>query len=345
MQSSLYFLPPSGDKRDRSGEIEALLKEKGACTLGVGDYFVSGVTMPHGTSLFGMGEGTRVILLPHVTEGHAILLESHCTLRDLTVLGDEKDLPLPEVTPLEDGSMPPVPEPWELGARHGVGFLGDATNVETSHIQKKDCIVSGLRIRGFSGGGLHLRDTGYSTPCSLCASDCRIHACGAGIFISRFSEYNKFTGMVCTQNIYGCINNGGNNVFAACAFDANRQGFLIDNRENKSKNNAHGSCVGCTFNHMDHNTGIGVRILNSKPGFVFSGGQMFFSHVVLEDSQGIVFNGSEFGKHIRFHVTRGGGVTLSACFFSTQPLYFVEDNEAFRIFQCYTKGGTEIQVP
>ncbi|MBR7165572.1 MAG: hypothetical protein IKD18_04765 [Clostridia bacterium] len=141
MESSLYFLPPCGDKRDRSGEIEAILKEKGACTLGVGDYFVSGVAMPRGTSLFGLGEKTRVILLPQVEEGHAILLESHCTLRDLTLLGDDKDRPLPRIEPAEDGSMPPVPEPWELGSRHGVGFVGDATNVENSPIQKGDCIL------------------------------------------------------------------------------------------------------------------------------------------------------------------------------------------------------------
>ena len=45
---SKYYLESTGDKTDRTKEIEALLEEHGACLLGTGEFFVSGVTMPEG---------------------------------------------------------------------------------------------------------------------------------------------------------------------------------------------------------------------------------------------------------------------------------------------------------
>ena len=51
-----YVLSSTGNQKDRTEEIEKILKEKGSCVLGTGDFYVSGVKMPEGTTLSGLGE-------------------------------------------------------------------------------------------------------------------------------------------------------------------------------------------------------------------------------------------------------------------------------------------------
>ena len=60
---------------------------------------------------------------------------------------------------------------------------------------------------------------------------------------------HMFTNIMASKCLYGCINNGGNNVFVNCGFNSNITGFLIDNSRGQSNNNSHGSAIGCTFNH------------------------------------------------------------------------------------------------
>lgn len=322
-----YFLKSTNDTTDRSADIEKLLREQGVCILTPGTYYVSGVKMPDGTSLMGMGACTELILDPAVEEGYAVEIGSRCMIKDLFLKGAVED----------------IDRPTELGTRHGIGFLGDATTTNPPP-QHKDSIVEGLQIRSFTGGGITCQGTGYNIDCSMCVSDCRIHNCGAGINISRFSEYHNFTNVTSTRNLYGCINNGGNNVFVGCGFDGNTLGYLIDNSQGQSKNNAHGSCVGCTFNHTNANQGVGVRILGSKPGYVFTGCQMFFSDIEVEDSKGIQFCDCNFGRDQKIRVKGGGTVLLSNCIFSKNPSITVADNPHVKLCQCYTKDGETVDL-
>ena len=64
-------------------EIEARLSEYGVCLLGAGTYFVSGVRMPDGSTVSGMGSATRIVLMDFVESGAAIELGSFCTVRNL----------------------------------------------------------------------------------------------------------------------------------------------------------------------------------------------------------------------------------------------------------------------
>jgi len=273
----------------------------------------------------GMGEGSRIVLLPEATDTCAVAMGSLCTVKDLTVIGCEEDMP----------------RPTELGDRHGIGFIGTAT-LENRSGQPMDSIVEGCRIRNFSGGGITCRDTGYGINSSLSVTNCRIHNCGAGINISHFSEFHNFTNVTSTRNLYGCINNGGNNVFVGCGFDGNTVGYLIDNSEKQSPNNAHGSCVACTFNHTDFNKGVGIRILGSKPGYVFSDCQMFFSNVDIENSVGIQFNHFNFGKAVQFHITGESTVKVTGGFCSSQPVFTVEETARVWVRDCHTKDGEPV---
>lgn len=321
-----YILKSTGDDRDRSKEIQQMLARYQVCILGSGVFYVSSVKMPDGTSLMGMGECSQLILKEEVQSGYAVLLGSRCAVKNLAILGAAQDLP----------------RPAEMGDRHGIGFVGTAT-VENRTGQPVDCIIDGCQIRSFSGGGITCKDTGYNMDSSLCVSNCRIHFCGAGINISHFSEYHKFCNVVSTRNLYGCINNGGNNVFTGCAFDGNTVGFLIDNSRGQSLNNAHGTCTACTFNHTDFNKGVGIRILGSKLGYVFSGCQIFFSGIEVEASAGIQFDHCNIGKDQKIRIQGGGAVLFSGCVFSQQPAFRVEDNPSVKVYQCCTKSGETVE--
>lgn len=306
-----YFLLPSGDGRDMTDEIETRLREYGVCILGAGVYCVSGVKMPDGSTLSGMGNATSVILSDSVESGAAIELGSFCSVRNLHISGSVEETAAPET----------------LGERHGIRFMGDATDFNREKRQPKNSMISGCLITSFSGGGITLIDTGFAIDSSTVVSDCQIMRCGVGLNIFRFSEYHTFTGVNCSDNLYGCINNGGNNLFSACHFSGNKTGFLIDNRNGQSNNNSHGSVVGCTFNHSDKNNGIGIEILGARHGFVFSGCQLFFSKIVVENSYGISFSDFNCGKAEEIAVKGGGSVIFDNFVFKAMPKITVEENE------------------
>lgn len=322
-----FFLKATGDTADRSAEIEKMLAEYKVCVLTPGTYYVSGIKMPEGTSLYGMGRGSCIVLMEEVTSGAAVTLGSHCTVRDLTLVGDQTDMP----------------RPTEVGERHGICFVGDATTTNCPP-QPRDCIIDGCRIQSFTGGGITCCGTGYNINCSVSATNCRIHNCGAGINISYFSEYHNFTNVTSTRNLYGCINNGGNNVFVGCGFDGNTVGYLIDNSQKQSKNNAHGTCTACTFNHTNFNEGVGIRILGSRPGYVFTGCQMFFSDIEVEDSIGIQFDSFNFGKDVKFRICGDSTVTVTDGFFSNQPEFILKDDPQVWVCRCHTRKGEEVNL-
>jgi len=323
---SAYYLPSTNDQKDRSVEILQLLNTYGICQLGSGKYAISGLVMPEGSSLTGVGFATKLLLLPEVDAGCAVQLSSFCTVQNLSLCGAEQTIGLPE----------------KVGQRHGIGFLGDAVPGNPGN-QIRNCIVSGCFISGFTGGGITCTDTGYSTKSAMTVSDCHIFNCGAGINISHFSEYHMFTNIMCNACLYGCINNGGNNVFVNCGFDSNRVGFLIDNSHGQSINNSHGSAVGCTFNHTDGNGGIGIQILGAKSGYSFTGCQLFFSHIVLEDAEDVVFTALNTGRQVQIRIKGGKLVLFTDSSFGTMPETIeVTENDLVKFVNCYTRDGVPV---
>jgi len=324
-----YFLESTSDKTDRTTEIEAMLRENGACILGGGVFYVSGVTMPEGTMLSGIGPATEVILLPEITSGAAVELGSYCSVKDMTFIGSAGELAIPE----------------SVGDRHGIAYSGSATVKDwrdTIKYQPKNSVIHGVNIRGFSGGGLTCRQTGYGVSNSLDVSDCNIEFCGVGLNIPYFSEFHKFTNNRFTQNFIGCVNNGGNNVFANCGFDSNVTGFIIDNADGKAVNNSHGSAVGCTFNHSGNNEGIGIIITNAKSGFVFSGCQLFYSKIIVKDSPWINFNAFNFGKNTEIEVSGVKTVMFVGSYFHGEPKVSVSDGGKVNFHACFTSDGEPI---
>lgn len=323
-----FYLPATNDGADRTAEIQQLLDQHGTCQLGSGIYVVSGIQMPRGTSLMGMGSCTKLLLAESVEQGAAVCMDSFCTVKDLFVLGAQEEIPLPE----------------QVGTRHGITFEGTATMKDWSN-QPRNSVISGCFASGFTGGGITCHDTGYSTVCSLTVSNCHLWNCGVGINISHFSEYHEFTNVLSSANLYGCINNGGNNVFVNCGFNSNVTGFLIDNSKGQSNNNSHGSAVGCTFNHSDHNNGIGIEILGANSGYVFTGGQMFYSKIRVEDSDGITFTAMNYGRDMDISV-KGGSLTMfmDSAFSNAPKSIRIENNDLVKFINCYTRDGEAVGI-
>lgn len=322
-----YYLPSTNDHADRTAEIRAMVEQHGVCLLGAGTYVVSGVDMPDHTTLEGMGGATTVLLREDVQDGYAVKVGSFCTVKGIHFQGD------PEQTD----------RPADVGSRHGILFEGNATTKDWQG-QKRNSVVSDCFITGFSGGGITCRGTGYSTLSCMLVSDCHILYCGAGINISWFSEFHKFTNVLSEKCRYGCINNGGNNVFANCGFNANTTAFYMDNSHGNSVNNSHGSAVACTFNHSDGNNGIGIHAIGMTNGYMFSGCQIFFSKIVLEDCKGFIFDTTNYGRKVDV-IVKGGGLTMfTNSAFETGGLASVQvtDNDHVKFINCYTREGDPV---
>lgn len=321
-----YFIESTGDMTDVTASITEKLMEHKVCILGSGIFCVNGIDMPDGSMLMGMGKATKVILNPKEDSGYAVKIGSFSTVKDLFITGAEAEV---------------IELPKSVGERHGILFKGDATP-KNWHGQPENSIVTNCFITAFTGGGITCLDTGYYIRSSLTASNCHIVNCGAGINIPHFSEYHEFTNMLCSENLFGCINNGGNNVFVNCGFNSNDTAFVIDNSRGQSNNDSHGSAIGCTFNHSGNNQGVGIMILGAKNGYHFSGCQMFYSKIILENSDRIMIDGFNFGNDIDVSVTGGKLTLISNCAFGNYPRIKIENNSAVKITNCFTKDGTEV---
>ena len=327
-----YFLESTNDRTDVTAVIEKMLKDQGVCRLGSGVFYVSGVNMPDGTAIIGNGNASKIVLAPEIEAGYAVKLGSFCTVKDVAVLGSEELIALPE----------------KVGERHGLAFLGKAVLEnwqEDQHRQPMHSIISSCYISSFTGGGITCDDTGYSPKCAIVSSDCHIRNCGAGINIPYWSEFHKFTNILSYGNLYGCVNNGGNNVFVNCGFTSNKVGFLIDNSHGNSENDSHGSAIGCTFHHSDNNKGVGIMILGARCGYIFSGGQIGFSEIVIENSRGIVFDGMNIIRNTKISVTGGKMVAFTSCAFYEPINITRNDNDMVRVSGCYYfKTGEEVTI-
>ena len=313
------YLAPTGDSTDVTASIIAMLTQTGVCRLGKGDYYVSDLVMPAGTTIVGSGYGTRVILRGS-GDGFAIKMTDHCTVKDLQILGKTTDITVSET----------------VGNRHGILWQGTYTQDQSAPLRG---IIDNVFIRNFTGGGITCYDTGYGTSNCLEVTNAFIWLCNAGINISYWSEFHKFTNVRAGACYYGCINNGGNNTFINCDFSGNTLAFLMDNAQNQSPNNSHGSCVGCTFNHTDNNAGIGIKILNCDNGFIFTGCQIFFSQINIEGSEGVVVSDSNFGlSNCDITIANGGAILFANNMHQGAPTINITNNSNVHFVNCYNRS-------
>ena len=329
------YLAPSGTNADRKNDIETLLNTTGACILGPGDYYVSGIDMPNNSYLGGSGRATRIILLGESTdEGYAVHFTDDCTVENMSVIGSETAVSVTN---------------YNYVNRHGILWESDyGEGTPASTITRRRGIVSNCNFVNFTGGGVTCYNTGTPVNSCIMVTNCFFYQCMVGINIQRYSEFNIFTSCHVRACYYGCINNGGNNLFTTCHFSANKVGMLLDNSFDQSPNNSHGSVIGCTFDHADSNNGVGIKVDGCQNGEVFSDCQVFYADIEVNNSQGIQFNNLNTGRQVDVKVTKGenGGLVMfnNCVFWSTSDYSITVDSgyTACKFNNCWTRNGTAV---
>ena len=355
-------LAATGDTADRATRIRFILLADGVCHLGAGDFYVTGINMPDDTVIDGEGEATRIILDPSVTAGYAVKMGSRCTVKNCKIVGSLEEISF------TTGSIDSI----HLGLRHGVLWLGDATESDSSANLHREGRIQNVDINGFTGGGITCEMTGYGTDAGINASDCNVFNCGAGINISYWAEYSRFTNINCNACYYGLINNGGNNSFTNCGFSSNHVGIYMNGAEGAIykhdgttgtiKNSGHGEMVACAINHNgfgdDHNEGYAIYCRGIDSGFTFDACQIFYGKLYFKSSGYVIVNASNFGSGVEITVSIPSSYMFNMCFFRNNLRLFPQDAngdpittfdadgnlQRFKFINCFGVTGLPVTV-
>ncbi len=322
------YLAPTGTTADRTNDIITMLSQYGVCRLGKGNYYVRNLVMPQNTMISGSGSDTHIVLLGNNTSDCAIQITDNCIIENVRIDGDVSNIQLsPDYT-----------------NRDGIRWVGTYSSDTNTHYR---AILNNVYIYSFAGSGIKCYDTGPSSVACLMATNIYIHNCNVGLNIAYRSEFGKYTNVRCGYNYYGIINNGGNNAFVNCDVTGSRVGFLMNNTDSLAPNNGHGMCIGCTFNHIDDNTGTAIDILSINNGFVFSGCQIHYGKTHIDNSNGILFNNCQFGlSNNNISVSGGAGIIFAECVFGSNPTISVVNNTTTKFQNCINlTTGAEIPHP
>lgn len=324
------YISAPGDMTDMTSAIQTMLNTSGVCRLGPGDFYVTGVEVPNYGMLIGSGNATHIVLASSVTSGYAVKLLDYGCIKDMRIDG------------LLTGSVTDMPS--TVGTRHGILYQGTATDSSAADSARRfyGC-VENCFIAGFSGGGFTLTGSGGRVNSNLLVSDCHIRNCAVGVNVAFFAEFCRFTNVSVTACYYGCIDNGGNDNFVNCSFSGCMIGILMDNSTGQSYNSSHGTFDACTVCHSGaNNNGTAIRILGMTAGEIFTGMQIFFGAIDVEDSVGVRFIGCNFGRSTPLTVKNSTVVTFDHCTMydaSNTPLTSMS-NTALVFDGCYTRAGT-----
>lgn len=327
---------PESSATDMTGPIMSMLNSTGHCKLGPGVFYVSGnINMPDGSSIEGCGNKTIVRLLSSINSGYILRIQQYNTVKDIHFSGGTS-LPSNLYT---DGT--------NMGSRHAIYMIGNADGQEATQRATVQCIITNCWFDNFDGSAFYAHNTGGGIHNSVIFSDSHIEHCRVGLNIDYYNEYAKYSNLVIFQCYYACINNGGNNIFTGCTFHG-VVGWLTDNSNNDKSNNQHGSCVGCTFNHIDNmnnpsvlGNGKAVHIINGVAGFIFTGCQLWYGNVYIENSQGVQFSDCLFGNNrIEIEVTGDYPAFFFNNIFWTQPTLNVTTSTKFK--DNYLRSGIEV---
>lgn len=329
------YLASTGDTTDRTADILTMLQNNGVCRLGKGEYWINSLQMPNDTAIYGSGFDTRIYVGGDANV-FGIKLGTRCIVKDFRITGKTSDVTLGETQ----------------GTRFGIIWEGQAAQSGSSPYSS---VIDTIYVDRFSGSGLRFYNTGTGTFNMCEVSNIVANNCWAGIDIAYSSEFHKFTNVTCRECRIGCVNNGGNNVFVNCDFSRSKEiGFLMDNSQNQSPNNSHGSCIGCIFNHTQSggnvNSGIGIQVLNCNNGYIFDGCQIFFSKIDIKNSAGVVISNTNFGRDNCNISIDGGGVVLFANNIhqaapSNGTWINVANNENVHFVNCYNRSNGRIVEP
>lgn len=305
--------------------IEAVLNKYGIAVLGKGTYELNrAINMPDGSMIKGAGEAT---VIKAATGADAIVAGASCAIENVKIHSDTGYT---------------TADPPETGVGIRVSGSYDDTPL------KYNIKISNVTIDGFPRAGIYGTKTGTWVGDSISAINCTIFNCYAGIFLEDYSEFGRYTNIMCRNNYIGLLNKSGNNVFENCSFSNNTVGvYLIGDGGDNSRNNGHGSIIGCTINHSNNNNGFAVISRGiSANGFMFIGCQIWYGKIQVEQSSGIAFNDCMFGAYdsdTEIINYTSNDLFLMNCLFKVGATFSGSGGETHTV-NCFKFDGTPVSV-
>lgn len=308
----------TGDNTDRTEEIRSALVTFGEAHLGAGDFYVSNLMMPNGTTLTGCGNSTRIIMLPG--DGYCIDATIRCTLKDFALVGSETDLQYIDTneTPTE-------------GTRVGVKYSSSGDRGS----------MSNLYISNFDKAGIYCYWSGTAVTAGKNIDNCYINNCYVGLDLNKHAEFYRISNVSASQCHIGCRNNGGNNTIANCSFSSNNYGIYMFGDTNDS----HGQFVGCILQH-DRLSAIYLDSIDA--GEIFSA-----CNIDPNDETGyaiqaisahrVIFTGCNFMSYSAISITGGGFIMFNGCNMRTYTAsHYTSNNNNVKFVNCYDDSGNLI---
>ena len=80
------------------------------------------------------------------------------------------------------------------------------------------------------------------------------------------------------------------------------------------------------------------------PSDSFTGCQIFYSKVIVEDSMCITFNACNCGRDTDITVNGGTLTMFTGCMFHSEPIVSVEGNDKVKFVGCYTVEGDTVEA-
>ena len=333
---------------DRTSDILGELNRTGYCRLDAGVFFVNALDMPEDAMIEGCGNST-IVVLAGTSDGYAIRLSRNNAVSNIRLIGATEDIVISEPSDINTIS---------IGNRHGIVLIGNATDNISFDEKWAGNVIDGCSFRNFSGGAITSQQTGYSMKDSLRVANCHIYNCGAGINISFFSEFNRFTGNQIHHCTYAIINQGGNNTFVNCDLSECAIGMYANGNSDKCLlydgsyatgiNMLHGLMDGCTVNHMgigdNANNGYSIVFLNAgTAGFIFTSMQIWYGKIRIIDSTRIQFCNIRLGRNSHIDTVSNLLVIFNEVFFGAPSSYPVisvyTDNTMTDIDRNYLTDG------
>ena len=322
MQNSIVpIVLPNTSRSEQT--IEYALNKYKKVVLGSGTYVLNrAITMPDNSCITGAGDST---IITAASGADAIIAGANCSIENVKLHSD-------------DGHTD------SAGTTAGIRITGNYDSVPLKYNIK----ISNVTIDGFSLAGIYANKTGTWVGDSISAINCTIFNCYAGLFLEDYSEFGRYTNIMCRDNYIGLFNKSGNNMFVNCSFSNNTVGvYLWGDDGDNSRNNGHGSVIGCTINHSNNNSGFAVICKGiDGNGFVFDSCQIWYGKVQAENSTGIIFNNCMFGAYntdTEIINYTANDLFLMNCLFKVGATFSGSGGETHAI-NCFKFDGTPITV-
>lgn len=291
---------PDG-KREDGDDTTALNKALGAgpgvVHIGPGNYRWGNVSVPAGVTVIGAGAAT-IVRSNGAKQIFSQQEVGEWAIRDMTFLGAATG-------------------DWHH--RKDDGFDG------ISATKCWNYELSGLSLQNFNGAGLRL-SWNTVTEFRHAGSLSRIFAKGnaIGIHFDERAEYLNASDLACFNNVQGCVINAGNVKISNSSFVANKDGLVIEDKQNGS----HGMISSSMINHNER---YGLLARNVTFGMIFSDCAFFTGTLQIENSVGINITDSIISCEVKtsgegFNRFAGNYIIPEKYGFSFSPATIVKDN-------------------